>query len=59
MGTQPDEAAHMKGLPKERERTQTKLGLGDEEEQAVGKGRRKNLRRLFPAARRRICSPRR
>ncbi|XP_010571615.1 PREDICTED: bone morphogenetic protein 6 [Haliaeetus leucocephalus] len=35
--TQPDEAAHMKGLPKERERTRMKLGLRDEEEQAVGK----------------------
>lgn len=47
----------MKGLPKERERTQTKLGLEDEEEQAVGKGRGENLRGLFPAAGRRICSP--
>lgn len=57
MCIQPDEAAHTKGLPKERERRQTKLALGNEEEQAVRKGREQNLHGLFPAARRGFCSP--
>lgn len=49
----------MKELPKERERTQTKLGLEAEVEQAVEKDRGENLHGLFPAARRHVGSSRR